>query len=147
MRIDGREVSPPERSQFTFWVGAWEVRDEVGAELRGHNEIAWVLGDAVLQERFSAGADPFRGWSFSVPLAGRGWAQTWVDNSGAYLDFVGGWLGDRMVLERETGLSDPVRQRMTWHSISANSLVWDWSYLASRGSEWDLKWRLRYERV
>lgn len=24
--------------------------------------------------------------------------QTWVDNTGAYLDFVGGWLGDRMVL-------------------------------------------------
>ena len=147
MWIDAQKVAAPERSQFDFWLGSWRVYQEIGAEVSGRNEIAWVLDDAVLQERFTAGTDPFAGWSFSVPVAGRGWVQTWVDSTGGYLDFAGGWLGDRMVLERATGQADPVRQRMTWHCISRDALLWDWAYLAEGRSEWDLKWRLRYERA
>ena len=78
--------------------------------------------------------------------------QTWVDNNGAYLDFAGGWLpdqdGGRMVLERSTGRLSPARQRMTWHSISARSFVWEWAAQATGhpAEAWDLMWRLRYDR-
>jgi len=142
--IDGRTVEAPDRSQFEFWVGAWTVRSEAGSDLDGTNQVRWVLDDAVLQEEFSAGADPFRGRSVSVPVAGRGWVQTWVDSSGAYLDFVGGWLGDRMVLER-TSL-DGSRQRMSWYDIGPDALLWDWSARAPGAGDWTLNWRLRYAR-
>ncbi len=60
----------------------------------------------------------------TVPSSRRTWLQTWVDNTGAHLDCVGGWLGDRMVLQRATDEGN--RQRMTWHSIATDRLVWDW---------------------
>lgn len=144
--IGGQQVAAPEKEQFEFWVGSWRVRTEVGEAVDGTNEIGWVLDGAVLEERFSAGTDPFAGLSHSVPVPGRGWLQTWVDNTGSYLDFAGGWLGDRMVLERTTDLAHPRRQRMTWHSIAADQLVWDWAY-QDDGRTWELKWRLVYARA
>jgi hypothetical protein len=157
--VDGIRVAEPDRDQFDFWVGSWRVRSEVGERVDGRNEICWTLDGKVLWEQFSAGSDPFTGWSFSVPVLGRGWVQTWVDNTGAYLDFVGGWLGDRMVLERRTaheirdgirdGRSAPARQRMTWHSIEDSSFAWDWESGASERDDapWDLMWRLHYDRL
>lgn len=146
--IDGRRIAEPDRSQFDFWLGSWRVQQLAGEKVRGRNEVAWTLDGKVLWEQFSAGRDPFTGWSFSVPVVGRGWVQTWVDNNGAYLDFAGGWLGDRMVLERSTGRVGPARQRMTWHSITPRTFVWDWASQATGepGGAWDLMWRLRYDR-
>ncbi len=149
--IDGIRVAAPDRAQFDFWLGSWRVRQLAGDEVRGRNEVAWTLDGKVLWEQFSAGRDPFTGWSFSVPVPDRGWVQTWVDNNGAYLDFTGGWLpdprGDRMVLERSTGRQGPARQRMTWHSITTRGFVWDWSsqQTGDPGEPWDLRWRLRYD--
>ena len=138
-------MAEADRGQFGFWVGSWLVRSEAGEEVDGTNEIRWVLDGAVLEERFSAGADPFVGRSYSVPVAGRGWRQTWVDNAGTYLDFAGGWLGDRMVLERAVDAPGPAVQRMTWYEITADSLLWDWAFWTDPGP-WELRWRLRYER-
>ena len=64
-----------------------------------------------------------------------------------YLDFVGGWLGERMVLERSTAGPSPLRQRMTWHDITDNGFVWDWAARAPQQDDWDLTWQLRYERI
>ena len=153
--VDGARVCEPDRDQFDFWVGSWRVHSLVGEPVDGRNEICWTLDGKVLWEQFSAGTDPLTGWSFSVPVPGRGWVQTWVDNTGAYLDFVGGWLGDRMVLERRTAHEiraqqpAPARQRMTWHSIRDNSFVWDWAAqpLYSDDAGWNLMWRLHYDRL
>jgi hypothetical protein len=145
--VDGFPVEPPERSQFDFWLGSWRVRQIAGAEVNGSNQVSWVLDGTVLWEQFAAGDDPFTGWSFSVPVVGRGWVQTWVDNTGTYLDFVGGWCGDRMVLERSTGPENPTLQRMTWHSISDDGFVWDWAARPHQQAAWDLGWQLRYERT
>lgn len=144
--VDGRRVAVPHRDQFGFWLGSWRVRSLAGPELDGVNEVAWVLDGSVLWEQFSAGADPFTGWSFSVPDPEQGWRQTWVDNTGAYLDFTGGWCGDVMVLERERTRGGPGRQRMTWRAIGPRSLVWDWARQAHPRAGWDLVWRLGYER-
>lgn len=143
--VDGVRVAVPEPAQFDFWVGSWRVSTLVGDEVEGRNEVSWTLDGKVLWEQFSAGTDPFTGWSFSVPVPSRGWVQTWVDNSGAYLDFVGGWCGDRMVLERATGAASPTHQRMTWHSVTPRGFVWDWEWRTG-AHPWDLRWRLRYDR-
>lgn len=150
--IDGVRVAEPDRSQFDFWVGSWRVNALAGEPVRGRNDVSWTLDGKVLWEQFSAGRDPFTGWSFSVPVVGRGWVQTWVDNNGAYLDFVGGWLpgpdGGRMVLERSTGRSAPARQRMTWYAIGPRHFEWEWASqpTGAPGEAWDVMWRLRYDR-
>ncbi len=105
----------------------------------------------MVEERFrlpQAEDEVFTGRSYSVAVPGRGWCQTWVDNAGAYLDFVGGWRGDRMVLERETERDGaPLRQRMTWYDIGADAFTWDWEASTDRGASWVLNWRLAYRRA
>ncbi len=47
------------------------------------------------------------------------WHQTWVDSSGSYLDFVGGFADGKMILVRN-GIVEgkPVKQRMVWYDIT-----------------------------
>src|SRR5215470_15500313 len=83
---------PAEAHQFDFWLGDWDLTWEGGG---GTNSITRILDGQVLQERFAAHQDDpnvpaLQGASVSVfvPELGK-WRQTWVDNNGSYMDFVG----------------------------------------------------------
>lgn len=124
--------------------------DDEGATWEGSNVIVLTEDGRVLEERFSI-AQPdgelMTGRSLSVPVPGRGWCQTWVDNSGGYLDFVGGWNGTEMCLERTTTRGGaPLRQRMIWYDIAADTFSWDWQSSTDDGRSWALNWRLAYRR-
>ncbi len=145
-------VADPELSQFEFWLGRWVVlhRDESGHEWPGSNVVSLVEGGRAVEERFSL-VQPdgglMTGRSYSVPVPGRGWCQTWVDNAGSYLDFVGGWDGREMRLLREGERAGAkVRQRMIWYDITPAAFSWDWQSSADGGSTWQLDWQLSYVR-
>ncbi len=146
--------SEPEAGQFEFWRGSWRaetVAGGTGSAAVASNEISWLWGRAALLEEFSmpVGDGIFYGRSISVPVAGRGWCQTWVDSDGQYLDFVGGRVGDEMILDRTVTRpgGKVVRQRMRWWDIAADTFSWDWSHASNGSTEWELDWRLRYTRV
>ena len=67
------------------------------------NSIKHALDGCVIEENFVGGPEtPLQGRSFSMFDAPSGkWKQTWVDNQGAYLDFVGEFKDGQMVLARE----------------------------------------------
>lgn len=72
--------------EFDFWLGDWELT--WGENNRGTNRIERIMNGAVVQENFEG--DDYRGMSVSVfSKEDNRWHQTWVDSSGAYLDFVG----------------------------------------------------------
>src|SRR5512132_151209 len=81
--------SQPEFKQMDFWVGEWSAvwpAQQGQPEGRGTNVIRKILGECVIEENFSgAGLDGKSVSTFSA-RSGR-WQQTWVDNSGSYLDF------------------------------------------------------------
>src|SRR5437763_4010512 len=86
--------SEPQQRQLDFWIGSWDLTwpgNTAGEIAHGTNNIARILDGCVVQENFSGGdAMPLRGLSVSLFNTGSGkWQQTWVDNEGAYLDFVG----------------------------------------------------------
>ena len=56
------------------------------------------------------------------------WHQTWVDNQGAYLDFIGEFDGNKRIFKREVVKSDgsKILQRMVFHDINPDSFTWDW---------------------
>ena len=143
----------PDPAQFSFWYGSWVVThvDDDGVAWEGSNVVALIEDGKAVEERFSLvqpEGDLFTGRSVSVAVPERGWCQTWVDNSGSYLDFVGGWNGTEMVLERRTTRDGaPLRQRMIWHDICPNALSWDWQSSADDGQTWQLNWRLAYRRA
>lgn len=134
--------------QFDFWIGDWNLT--WGDNLRGTNRIRSILDGKVIQENFeSEGADKLIGLSVSVynPIDQK-WRQTWVDNQGSYLDFVGEQQGDKMILQRKAVVKDqPVIQRMVWYDIEAERFTWNWERSDDEGQTWKVMWKIDYARM
>lgn len=143
-----KPCSMQESSQFDFWVGEWDLSWADSG--RGGNTVTKEFDGCVIRENFTTlDSVPFRGMSVSVfnPNTGK-WHQTWVDNNGSYLDFVGEWQGDRMILSREARPKDKPAflQRMVWYDIAAGSLKWNWERSDDRGKAWKVVWGISYVR-
>jgi len=145
--------SAPEHHEFDFWVGEWDLtwpgktQAEVG---QGSNSIRRVLDNCVIEENFSGGESmALRGMSVSTFDARAGkWKQTWVDSEGGYLDFVGEFSNDQMVLAREWTRPDgtKIQQRMVWKNISKQELDWSWERSVDGGKTWEVLWPIHYKR-
>ena len=145
----------PQHAQFDFWVGTWTVRwtNEDKTTGVGTNRIRKTLDGCVIIEEFDgAPGTPLKGTSMSVfDRQSQTWRQTWVDNTGAYLAFEGGWSHEgndgRMTLVRKAVVSGkPVMNRMVFRDISKSTIVWDWQRLNDDGATWATTWQIRYER-
>ncbi|MBX3480365.1 MAG: hypothetical protein KF842_08190 [Caulobacter sp.] len=89
----------PERRQFDFWVGEWDVYPTGKDNLVAHSRIESLYGGCAVRENWM----PLKGTgggslSAFVP-ADKGWRQTWTDSSGGWVEFTGGWTGEALVLE------------------------------------------------
>jgi hypothetical protein len=150
--LPGQQNAPcsrPEARQFDFWIGDWGYTSNRGT---GINNIRSVLGGCVIYESFNQVAgeegDPLSGWSVSVFDAPAGkWKQTWVDNSGGYLDFVGEFKDGKMVLSREAeAAGKKFLQRMVWHNITRGAFDWNWERSEDGGKSWTALWEIHYFR-
>jgi hypothetical protein len=133
--------------QFNFWLGEWDLTWQDGG--RGTNSIRAILDGNVIFESFDASpTDTFKGMSFSVfNLALGKWQQTWVDNRGNYLDFVGTYLDGKMTLERVVTLAEKtIKQRMVFYNITDTSLDWIWERSEGQGAAWEPLWQIHYQR-
>jgi hypothetical protein len=148
-----KPCSAPEFRQFDFWVGDWDLTwpgQNGQPEQHGHNQIERELGNCVIHESFSDKATPaFEGTSVSVfnPKLAK-WQQTWVDNQGAYLDFVGEFKDGEMMLRRDAVGQDgkPIKQRMVFKNIKPDSLDWSWERSEDGGATWKVVWPIHYQR-
>ena len=137
--------TPQSLDDFDFWVGRWRGTWDGGAAV---NEIEKLYGGRVILERFSSEQpDAFSGMSVSVLDEAAGcWKQTWVDNTGSYLDFVGGAVGEEMHFTREASADGKdVLQRMRWTEIDGDCFEWFWER-RDDGGEWETVWRISYVR-
>jgi len=123
----------PQQRQLEFWVGEWDLTwpgDKPGELEHGTNSIHRLLDSCVVQENFSGGdAMHLRGMSLSIfDTRARKWKQTWVDNEGGYLDFVGELKDGQMILARDAVRPDgrKVIQRMVFKNITANEFDRNW---------------------
>jgi hypothetical protein len=141
-----------EARQFDFWLGEWDLTwpaeqtgggaGEIG---RATNSISQMFGDCVIEENFAFADDSFLGHSVSVYDARAGmWRQTWVDNQGGYLMFVGSYDGETM--ELRTPEVEGAVQRMVFSNIADDSLNWDWQGSRDGGATWNDLWNIKYKR-
>jgi hypothetical protein len=136
--------------QFDFWLGTWQgtwKRD--GEQGKAVNTITKEYAGNVVVERFVIDApEAFNGFSVSVFDQGEAcWKQTWVDDSGAYLDFRGGFDGEQMALTRQFVVDGvPFTQRMVWRDIERDRFAWLWQRVRSSG-DWETMWAISYERT
>lgn len=142
-----------QQKQFEFWVGEWDLTwpgSKPGETMHGTNTIKRIMDGCVVQENFSGGDSiPLRGTSVSTFDATSGhWKQTWVDNQGGYLDFVGDFRDGRMILQRDALLNGKkILQRMVWKSITASDFDWSWESSSDDGKSWQVNWPIHYKRV
>lgn len=141
-------------SQFDFWIGEWNLT--WSDSLHGKNSVSKSHDGCVIEEKFTAeDGSGFTGMSVSVfDTSAQIWKQTWVDNSGSYLDFTGHLItdksGDRMILSRSFARKDgrgEIHQRMVFHDITRDSLVWDWQSSTDTGKTWTNNWTIIYRRT
>ena len=140
---------------YDFWLGNWDLTweksdDSIG---KGENSILKILDGNVIQENFKVIEDSdiqnFTGKSWSVYNKNNGkWYQTWVDNQGAYLDFVGEIDGNKRIFKRtaEGPNGKEFLQRMVFYDIKPDSFTWDWEISKDNGKTWILRWRINYKR-
>jgi hypothetical protein len=142
-----KPCTQPEAAQFDFWVGKWNAT--WGDSAQGTNNITKILDGCVILEQFDGTpGTPLKGMSVSTynPRMGQ-WQQTWVDNSGSYLDFVGGMEGNKMILSRRfTKEGKPIAQRMVFENITDNSFDWRWERSTGNDSPWEVLWKIHYTR-
>jgi hypothetical protein len=89
----------PESRQFDFWIGAWDVYVNGKPDRKVAQSLIenLYLGCAI-RENWQIGRPSAGGSLSSYVPAEKGWRQTWVDSSGARVEFTGGWTGGAMVL-------------------------------------------------
>lgn len=145
--------SDAQQKQFDFWVGSWELTwpgNTAGEVAHGTNNVTRVLDGCVVEENFSGGdAMHLRGLSVSLYNARSStWQQTWVDNEGAYLDFVGEFKDGQMTLAREATKPDgsKVIQRMVYKNITPAEFDWSWESSSDGGKTWKVLWPIHYKR-
>ena len=137
--------------QFDFWVGTWNCEGEMhppsGKVLKtvAKNVITKEFGGHVIHEHFSMKG--LNGGSLSVYNSrDKQWHQTWVDDSGSYLAFVGGYADGKMTLSMQRG-PDGSTKRMVFSNIASSSFDWDWQRSMDDGKTWTTAWHLHYTRV
>jgi len=141
----------PQHHEMDFWLGDWEAHyAQNGVQAQSHNRITRTLGGCVIQEEFmGAPGIPLEGRSWSVydRVAGR-WKQTWVDNTGAYLDFVGSVEdGNRVFARQFVRQGKTIMQRMVFRDVKPDAFKWLWQGSADGGATWTTAWEIDYRRV
>lgn len=146
-----KPCSSSEARQFDFWVGEWQLTwdDGKGGVATGTNSVTQLFDGCVIQENFKDTAQSFLGMSVSMySTILNKWQQTWVDNQGAYLDFIGEFKDGKMTLERNFTTANGKKhfQRMIFYNISKNELDWNWEKSEDEGKTWTLAWKIQYKR-
>jgi len=143
----------PEQKQLEFWVGEWDLSwpsQEQGKLDHGTNSVHRLLDSCIVHENFSGeSAMHLRGMSVSIfDMRAHKWKQTWVDNEGGYLDFVGEFKEGQMILARNAVRADgtPVVQRMVFKNIRPNEFDWSWEASTDGGKTWTVNWPIHYKR-
>ncbi len=132
-------------NQFDFWLGEWHAT--WGEDGRGTNHVTRILDAKVVQEDFQA--PDLHGMSFSVYDHERQlWCQTWVDNNGTYLDFIGKFEDGKMILSRDAIVrGEKCKQRMVWYDIEDEQFHWNWERSDDGGQTWSILWKIHYQRI
>jgi hypothetical protein len=138
------KCSAPQSRQLDFWIGEWNVTDQTDGQHAGQSHVEKLYGGCVLRENWSSNG--FRGGSLNTWWKGDGrWHQTWMDQAGAFRHFIGGLVGEKLVLVAEE--PDPRRKgatqkvRLTFSS-NPDGTVRQYSDLSFDGGK---TWKLRYD--
>lgn len=134
-----------EHSQFDFWVGEWDVTPTGASQLVAHSKIEKLYGGCAIRENWM----PLKGTGGGslnnfVKEDGR-WHQTWLDSVNSRVEFVGGLVGNKMVLVGYwKGVNGPGKDALIRMSYSKNA---DGSVrqLGEQSTDHGLTWQTNFD--
>ncbi|MGB9415039.1 MAG: hypothetical protein WCB58_01890 [Acidobacteriaceae bacterium] len=139
-----------ESRQLDFWVGHWSVSPKaVPSRKAATSLIEKLYSGCAIRENWM----PFQGGpggSFSAYLPGRKvWQQLWVDSSGSWVTFTGGWDGNAMILEGVWPVPGHPQQRtrMSYRPLSDGTVEQSGVTSDDEGKTWQPGFDLIYTRI
>ena len=140
--------------EMNFWIGNWDLYwyEKDSLKATGENIISKFYNDNVIREQFkvlTGSQMGYEGSSWSMFDAPSGiWKQTWVDNQGSYLDFVGGEEKGNRTFSKTNTKKDGTEttSRMVFKNVKKDSFVWDWETTNDGGKTWVNNWQIFYTR-
>jgi hypothetical protein len=157
----------PTHRQFDFWLGDWEIRQELlqrdgsWIELPARTTVRRVAGACALTEEWRGDVLFFwEGMDAAAPLEGlsvrafdpkaRLWRIWWMDSRRPDFGrpFEGRFERDEGVFLREEVGADgaPYLTRIRFHGISVDSVRWELAISRDAGSSWSPLWRMQFRR-
>ena len=137
-----------ESRQFDFWVGSWDVFAASDPDRKiAESVIEKLYLGCAIRENWRPGAAG--GGSLSAWVPGDpGWRQTWVDSSGAWVEFRGGMRGQAMVLQGVWPQPGQPRQimRMTYTVRADGSVQQRGDTSDDEGRSWQPNFDFLYRR-
>ncbi len=125
----------PEYSQFSFWLGEWDV--QVSGQTIAHSRIEKLLEGCVIQENWM----PFSGvegksWNFYDHQTGK-WEQVWM-SAGNTLKLAGSFQDGAMRFEGSTAQASgqTTLERLTFTPMSEGRVHQFWEQSRDGGKTW-----------
>ncbi|MBS0361826.1 MAG: hypothetical protein JSR98_10625 [Proteobacteria bacterium] len=143
-----KSCADAEHGQFDFWVGRWTVTPTGADKAVAESLIEKVYGCGVRENWMPKNHQDGGSLSIYVP-AEKGWRQTWIDASGSYVDFKGGWDGRAMALTGEWPLPNgqPNRVRMIYTKNPDGSVRQVGQASTDGGKTWKPSFDFTYRRA
>lgn len=141
----------PERAQFDFWVGRWDVYETGKSKLVAHSLIEKLYDGCAIRENWMPLTNAGGGSLSAYDTKTGGWHQTWIDSSGSIARFDGGLRGPNMVLEGLwPGAITPGKDavvRMTYTPAADGSVRQSGVQSSDGGKTWQPSFDFTYKRA
>ncbi|MGB5983305.1 MAG: hypothetical protein WBG46_14280 [Nonlabens sp.] len=121
-------------TNFDFWEGDWIVKNKNG-EIVGENTITKKENNCMLEEKWR-GSKGSSGTSINFyNKADDTWNQTWVSNSGNFLQLKGKIIGNKMVLKSELiqGKKGKYYNQISWSPNKDGTVTQLWEIFTESG--------------
>lgn len=136
----------PENKQFDFWVGEWDV--QISGQQVGTSSVQRILDGCVIFENWQSGlGSQGKSFNFYDPNTSR-WQQTYVDNTGAVLNFYGEYKDNAIWYKGETRAKDGSKtlHKLTFSNLGPQRVRQLWEQSTDDGKTWKIIWDGIYTR-
>lgn len=136
--------------QFDFWVGDWDVSPTGVKQVIAHSKIESLYAGCAIRENWMPLKGGGGGSLNSYDPGSKRWRQTWVDSSNSRVEFVGGLVGEKMVLVGDwKGVNGPGKDaiiRMTYSRNPDGSVRQLGEQSVDMGLSWQPNFDFTYRR-
>ncbi len=136
----------PERHQFDFWLGRWDVLDK--GKVVATSTIEKSTADCIVHEHYvESGGYSGKSINFFDPVLRR-WRQTWVDSAGNVSEFSGVYRDGAMRFEGESHVSGgrKVLRKMTLYNLKGGRVRQFSERSIDGGDTWSVNYDYEYVR-